>query len=294
LRRLRRRSYMIPLQVNFGVIRQQRHMTQGKTTTPATFEDYLRATLLFALDAEATGKDNGAMRRHLDRVKRGVEANWAAITPESFLRDYLFCVGSIQKKYQRRMDTSLGPSYWERQLKLFRHGSANSIVLEEHAIRSEWAAAKVDLSPKMVEATLDTARQIVDLTWPRFRAEFLRLPANRRTEDSRDWQPTFEALRELKMVGKALAPYLVRNLYGGSFFKPDVHIVAIAQHYFGDMPDPVTRMAVAAKQAWPSIVPSTAHADLQLGNLGIIDYLLWFYRQAWQVPRVQVPTRVAV
>lgn len=88
------------------------------TATPPTFAEYLRHAVTFAMEAYESGADKGALKRRLLRLRQSVHANWTATTSEQFMREYIFCVGSIQKPYARRMDDTRGPSYWERQLAL--------------------------------------------------------------------------------------------------------------------------------------------------------------------------------
>lgn len=249
-----------------------------------TFRDYLSRAASFSIDAYESGADKGALNRRLLRLEHSVEENWAAVTPAQFMQDYIFCVGSIQKKYARRMDDRRGPSYRQLQLALLRDGDPGRITNEAHEVRAEWKARKVDLSPKMVDAALDTASRIARLGWPRFKSEYLQLPIDPTSQKSADWNSVFAALKRLPMVGKAIAPYIVRNLYGGAFFKPDVHIEAIAMHYFGGDADRIDQMTRASKALWPTVVPTRAPAAAREPNIGIVDYVLWFYRQATGAP----------
>ena len=78
------------------------------------------------------------------------------------------------------------------------------------------------------------------------------------------------------MVGDALAWYLIRNLYGAPFFKPDVHIKAIAGHFFGSAPDPVEALAAACRLHWPEVCSESRLLPVHLAE---VDYILWWCRR---------------
>src|SRR5436309_140134 len=120
-------------------------------TTQAGFKKYLKAALEMALSDESSGDDKGNLRWMHRRCRRGVRKNWTDLTSEEFLEQYLWCVGSIQKKF----------TVWEKHfpaaMKLFRQCNARKIIREVTVIRSEWEASKCNLKSRMVEAVLSTA-----------------------------------------------------------------------------------------------------------------------------------------
>ena len=76
------------------------------------------------------------------------------------------------------------------------------------------------------------------------------------------------------MVGNATAWYLIRNLYGAPFFKPDLHINAIEKHFFcsGNL----NEMSAAVRQLWPKVCTDSRISPV---HLGVVDYILWWYRE---------------
>jgi hypothetical protein len=68
--------------------------------------------------------------------------------------------------------------------------------------------------------------------------------------------------------------YLIRNLYGAPFFKPDLHINAIVAHFFGR--DKLDEMTVSVRQLWPQVCSDKRFLPV---HIGIVDYMLWWYRQ---------------
>jgi hypothetical protein len=81
------------------------------------------------------------------------------------------------------------------------------------------------------------------------------------------------------MVGWAIGWYLIRNLYGGRFFKPDMHINAIVAHFIGEgQPE---AMAAAVRELWPTVCSDSRLLPVHLGE---VDFILWWYRQATNEP----------
>jgi hypothetical protein len=240
-----------------------------------TFHEYLRLAVERARNDEAHGADDRQLQWINCHCRRGVRANADRITSASFLEDYLWCVGSTQKDYTVRA------RHWNGQVALFRDCDAHQIVADACAIQAEWAASKRYLSPKSVTAMLDVATRIKDMGWEPFRAEYLFLPADPEAETPAAWSATYWALRELKGVGHAISWYLIRNLFGGPFFKPDVHIEVIAWHFFGDEEDPVEAMASAVRQVWPRVC---SDRRLLPAHLGEVDYILWWHRRNTGLP----------
>ena len=88
-----------------------------------------------------------------------------------------------------------------------------------------------------------------------------------------DWLSAYSALDRLPMVGDAIAWYLIRNLYGAPFFKPDLHINAIKRHFFGN--GDLNEMSATVRQLWPQVCTDSRLARV---HLGVVDYVLWWYR----------------
>jgi hypothetical protein len=81
-------------------------------------------------------------------------------------------------------------------------------------------------------------------------------------------------------VGDAIAWFLIRDLYGGRFFKPDVHILAIARHFFSGG-DPLKELTDAVRQEWKSICTDKRFLPVHLGE---VDLILWWYRRRTGIP----------
>ena len=84
----------------------------------------------------------------------------------------------------------------------------------------------------MVESFITAATLLRRSDWERFRDERLVITADPGSGCEDDWWPAYWQFRRFPRVGDAIAWYLVRNLYGGPFLKSDVHIWAIARHFF--------------------------------------------------------------
>ena len=77
----------------------------------------------------------------------------------------------------------------------------------------------------------------------------------------------------------AIAWYLIRNLYGAPFFKPDLHIRAIEQHFFGN--GDLGELSARVRQLWPKVCRDSRLAPV---HLGVVDHVLWWYRQSMRDP----------
>jgi hypothetical protein len=161
---------------------------------------------------------------------------------------------------------------------LFRQCKAADVVRDAENIRAEWAAKKRDLNSKMLEAVIATATEVAE-GWDAFKREYLPLPAKPESESLDDWWRAYSARDRLPMVGWALSWYLIRNLYGAPFFKPDLHINAIVKHFFG--PDKLPEMSSAVRHLWPEVC---ADPRWPVVHLGVADYILWWYRQSTNDP----------
>ena len=239
------------------------------------FEVYLSHALDRAKSDEANRQDDTNLQWVNSHCRRGVKVNSARITEASFLEDYLWCVGSTQKDY------AVHSRFWKDQIVLFRECNAARIVADSSEIRSEYEKSKCYLSPKTVDAMLETANRITSSGWDQFQARYLVLPREPEAETPAAWNPTYRALRELKEVGHVISWYLIRNLFGGPFFKPDIHIKAIADHFFPDQKDPLEYMGSEVRRVWPQVCSDSRLLPVHLGE---IDYILWWYRRSTGVP----------
>jgi hypothetical protein len=120
---------------------------------------------------------------------------------------------------------------------------------------------------------MKTATSVAN-SWTAFKREYLLLPKNPETESTEQWLPAHAALDSLPMVGNAIAWYLLRNLYGAPFFKPDLHINAIEKHFFGS--GNLMEMSSAVRQLWPKVCTDVRISPV---HLGVVDYILWWYRE---------------
>jgi hypothetical protein len=237
------------------------------------FAVYLKAALAQALHDEATGADNGNLNWIHTLARRGVRTNWSNLTAEAFLEQCLWCVGSIQKDYAAHERN------FPSQVALFRQCNPDEIARQANQIREDWAKSKCYLSGSMVDAVLHTA-MLIAAGWEAFKRQYLLLPRNPEAETAAAWADGHRALQRLKMVGPAIAWYLIRNLYGAPFFKPDVHINAIVNHFFG--PGQLQTLEGAVRRLWPTICADRRFSRVHLGE---VDYFLWWYRQATGEPR---------
>src|SRR5205814_8866719 len=118
--------------------------------------------------------------------------------------------------------------------------------------------------------------------WKAFKRDYLLLPENPETESLDDWWPGYSALDRLPMVGDAIAWYLIRNLYGAPFFKPDLHIKGIEKQFFGN--GNLDAMSAEVRRLWPRVCTDSRIARV---HLGVADYILWWYRRQ-TAPRLGV------
>src|SRR6266851_6773265 len=151
---------------------------------------------------------------------------------------------------------------------LFRNCDAKKIAKDSTNILEEWQSKKCDLSPRMVNAVLWTANKVAE-DWKAFKASYLMLPVNPESEEPADWIVAYNALDSLPMVGWAIGWYLIRNLYGAPFFKPDLHINAIVNHFFG--PNDIPALSLAVRKNWTAVCSDTRFKKV---HLGIADYVL--------------------
>lgn len=245
------------------------------SSASSSFEVYVGAALCTCVDDEANGHDGGELATIHRLCRRGVLENWSALTPGTFILGYIWVVGSNQKDYDVRL------KFWDGQVELFRDGDPERIARDRDEIRDEWARRKCYLSPDMVESVIETATKVFVAGWEPFREKWLLLPANPESESADDWWGVYSQFCKFWEVGDALAWYLVRNLYGGRFFKPDLHIMAVARHFFGDAADPLAAMRGEAKRLWASMCKDTRFLPLHLGEL---DYFLWWHKRKNDLP----------
>jgi len=247
------------------------------TSQTQTFRAYLKKAVDRALKDEAEGNDNDNLKWFSELARRGVHRSWDDLTPEHFLEQFLWCVGSIQKRYATH------ERHFPDQMVLFRKCNATAIAHDAEKIRAEWAAKKCDLNGKMLQAVIATATKMAG-GWDTFKAEYLPLPTNPESESLDDWWAAYSALDRLPMVGWAISWYLIRNLYGAPFFKPDLHINAIVKHFFG--PGKLTELSSAVRDLWPKVC---ADPRWPMVHLGVADYMLWWYRQSTNDPPDNAP-----
>jgi hypothetical protein len=233
------------------------------------FADYLKAAVHRAIKDEAED-----LELFMRLCRRGVYRNWKALTPEKFLSGYHWCIAGISK----RADV-LG-KYWDSQVSLFRQHDPARIVADRHAIRREWQQGKRFLHPKTVEAMITTAG-LVNRSWDDFKGEYLPLPENPESELLPDWSPSHAALDRLPRVGFAVSWFLIRNLFGAPFFKPDLHINAITHHFFKHAERPLEAMSQAVHELWEEVC---SDERLKPVHLGEVDYILWWYRANTGIP----------
>ena len=242
---------------------------------PNSFENYLREAFSRALKDERDQTDDGNLERIRELCRRGVLTNWKALTAERYLGHYLWCIGSTRKDY------AVHRKYEAEQIELFRNCVPEEIASQTRLIVRDWVAKKCYLNNSMVAGMIDVSREIVQEGWPRFKKAHLLLPDNPETEAPLDWKPAIRMLRSLPMIGKANSWYMIRNLYGAPFFKPDVHIDAIASHFFGRHNEPVNSMTAAVRKEWPTICTDPHFLPVHIGE---VDLILWWHRRATGLP----------
>jgi hypothetical protein len=234
-----------------------------------SFESYLKSALELALEDERQGRDGGNLNRINKLCRTPVQENWEALTEERFLQTLLWCVGSVRKPWKTHQ------KYYPRQLELFYSCDSQAIVANENQIRTDWIREKRDLNERMVNAVMNVAKQIVNDGWMEFKQRKLLLPNDPETDDLNHWRPALKELKSLPQIRTALSSYLLRNLYGAAVFKPDVHIICIAEHFFGEYKDPIRAMTNAVKRLWPKVCNDERFLPVHIGE---VDYILWWYR----------------
>ena len=175
--------------------------------------------------------------------------------------------------------------YWDSQLSLFRQHDPARIVADQAAIRREWQEENRYLNSKTVEAMIMTAG-LVNRSWDAFKGEYLPLPENPESELLSDWLPSHAALDRLPRVGFAVAWFLIRNLYGAPFFKPDLHINVIAHHFFKRAASPLEAMSMSVRESWEGVCRDERLKPVHLGE---VDYILWWHRSNTGLPEAQSP-----
>lgn len=236
-------------------------------TKKRAFAAYLERAVKVAVADDKSKEDSGNLMWILDRASRGVKRNWKTLRPEEFLAEYLWCVGSIRKKFTTHTEK------YPDQEKLFCGCDPKKIARNAKAIRSTWKKSKCDLNSRMFEAVISTASTMAD-GWDGFKTQYLLLPDNPESESLDDWWDAYDALDGLPMVGWAIGWYLIRNLYGAPFFKPDLHINEIVAHFFG--PEKLVEMTEVVHELWPKVC---SEKRLLPTHIGVVDHILWWYRQ---------------
>ena len=117
--------------------------------------------------------------------------------------------------------------------------------------------------------------------WDAFKRKYLLLPNEPQSENPNDWQDAYWQLRSFPEVGDAIAWYLIRNLYGGPFFKPDVHINEIAMRFFPETDQPLDAMSAEVRKCWEKVCKDKRFLPLHLGE---VDYMLWWYKRKNALP----------
>src|SRR5438874_1861173 len=115
------------------------------------FRAYLKRAVALALKDEREKNDDGNLQWFWELARRGVRRKWSDLTPAGFLEQYLWCVGSIQKKYWVHLQ------HFPEQMALLRQCNAAEIVCDAADIRVEWSTNKRDLNTRMLEAVIGTA-----------------------------------------------------------------------------------------------------------------------------------------
>jgi hypothetical protein len=212
------------------------------------FEKYLKDAVEEAKRMAADRTDDDNLAAIHKACRKGALNNWKALTARDFLECYLWCTAGI-----RIRAGALGKK-WHRILRLFRECKPLVVVRDQRKIKGEWRKDKLGLNEKKVNAFLTTATK-VSKGWDAFKKRYLPEPPRPESEISDDWLYVFDALDQLPLVGEAVGWYLVRNIYGGPFFKPDTHIRCITHHYFtgnlnGGSSEPLAKSL--CRQALPS------------------------------------------
>lgn len=204
------------------------------------FTVYLSKAIEAALERADTGDDEGALWDMNELCRRGVKRNWDTLTDREFLKEFLWVIGAIQKPIERHK------RYYPLQVKLFRRCSPKAILEDRVRILAEWHSERRDLNRRMVDAMLVVSCRVATEGWVKFKLATLPLPKNPESEDPRNWRATYAALDALPMVGDANVWFLLRNLLGAPFLKPDIHIRIIAERFLGVERDPLAALSAAA------------------------------------------------
>lgn len=234
------------------------------------FVAYLTEALKTALRRVARGEDGGTLRRISKLCRRGVKPNWDALGKREFLREFLWAVGAIQKPVDQH------ERYYPVQLRLFRGCSARAILRDRALILDQWHGERRNLNRRMVDSVLLVGCRVASEGWKEFKRVALPLPGNPESEDPGEWRATYAALDSLPMIGDANVWFLLRNLLGAPFLKPDIHIKAIADSFFGSKRDPVAALSAAVRASWGRVCRDRR---LQPVHLGEVDYILWDHRR---------------
>lgn len=249
-------------------------------------ETYLRNALDRVTSDEVGGLDRvdgiSAFAYMRELCRRGVRENWLRVSPEFFMLEHLWCVGTAQKRYDVRLKPRAGGSFWDQQRRLFRQGIPEQIVRDATQIRAEYENDASYLSPRMVASCLWVAEQIESHGWNEFKRTWLLLPEDPETKSLTDWFEAKRMLDALPGVGDATAWYLIRNLYGAPVFKPDVHINACASYFFPSASDGLSAMTEEVNRLWPVVCKDERLLPIHLGE---IDYVMWRYRSLTGLPR---------
>lgn len=237
---------------------------------PEPFVVYLTEAVRAALRRARRADDEGALWRMNKLCRRGVKENWDALTERTFLKGFLWVVGAIQKPIEQHQE------YYPRQLRLFRGCSPQAILRDRALILDQWQTKRRNLNRLMVDAVLSVGCRVASEGWERFKEVTLPLPRNPEAEDRGDWRATYAALDSLPMIGDANVWFILRNLLGAPFLKPDLHIKVIANAFFGAKSDPLAALSVAVRASWPRVCRDRR---LQPVHMGEVDYILWDYRR---------------
>jgi hypothetical protein len=223
-------------------------------------------------DAWDFTRENPGERAYFHSLcRRGVLTNWRRLTPICFLEDFDRCVAAIRKK------VAVVEKYDTCRAKLFRHYSAQRIVADGKKIWAEWEQEKCNLNWRMVDAVTSTAK-LIARSWGNFQKDYLPQPVHPESESLADWCDIHARLDWLPMVGWATGWYLIRNLYGAPFFKPDMWIERIAWHFFPkskSLLNAIDVMSQAARKYWNRVCDDEGFKNPV--HLGEVDYILWWY-----------------
>lgn len=237
---------------------------------PEPFEKYLGDAVRTAVRRATRRQDGGSLWRISRLCRRGVKRNWNSLGERAFLAEFLWVVGAIQKPVVQH------ERYYPLQLRLFRRCSASAIVRDRALILDRWQTKRLDMNRRMVNAMFVVASRIATERWDAFKRVSLPLPDNPESENPEAWQVTYAALDALPMIGEANVWFLLRNLLGAPFIKPDLHIKAIAAAFFGSTKDPLRALSAGLRVSWPRVCRTPRLLPV---HLGVADYILWDYRR---------------